>query len=630
MVVRAGVPGVAACHAGLEIIQIDHRYPRHEIECAPVNDNVMQEWSTTTFGNDDWLPRLPLPTLEESCERFLASCAPLLTAEQEAVTVAAVEQFLAPDSPARRWHAELVEYDGRPDVHSWLDRFWVSRHRGRRDRIALNANFFFLLRSPRQNQIDCAAGLIASTMQYKLQLDAEAVPPVVSRGHPLSMHQNKFLFSTTRIPGLECDTVRAPYSDEQPGPSTARHIVVFFRGHGFQMEVLDAQGHPRAVQDLAAGLEAVTTMDGGNDEFPGALTTKPRAEWAATRQALLALPGNAAALEVVETALLCVALEDITPDKVLDACDQLLCGDSHNRWYDKALTFIVFQDGRAGVNIEHCGLDGTTVLSFCDTILATADAAGASEQPGRPPAVERIEFTLDDQLKRDVREAAKDFDDQVHDTATAVVTFDDFGSDTAKGFSVSPDAFVQLAYQLAHQRARGLLGTTYESVSMRHYRRGRTEALRAVTPQVVRFVEAMSDPAVGAAERAEALRVAATAHAARAQECRSGRAPERHLAELQWIQRRNSDHPAPLHESPGWLILRDDYLSTSSVPSANIEFFGFGPTTAKCLGIGYVLLPDRFNVYLSAPRAVEPELRRFAEALPTAIADMSALLAPAT
>src|SRR5207248_9288972 len=65
--------------------------------------------------------------------------------------------------------------------------------------------------------------------------------------------------------------------------------------------------------------------------------------------------------------------------------------------------------------------------------------------------------------------------------------------------------------------------------------------------------------------------------------------------------------------SPGWLIMRNDYLSTSSAPSHNIQYFGFGSTSPQCIGVAYVLLPDRWNIYLSTPRHVADEMYRFAD-----------------
>jgi carnitine O-acetyltransferase len=103
---------------------------------------------------------------------------------------------------------------------------------------------------------------------------------------------------------------------------------------------------------------------------------------------------------------------------------------------------------------------------------------------------------------------------------------------------------------------------------------------------------------------------------------------------LQMLQQRRPElgGPLALYDSPGWTTMRDDYLSTSSAPSQHISHFGFGSTSPQCIGIAYVLLPDRFNLYLSTPRAVAHHLDVFARELARALAELDELLAgePAT
>jgi carnitine O-acetyltransferase len=594
-----------------------------------------QEWSTSTFGNEDRLPRVPLPTLADSCARFLQWCAPLLGQEELASTRAAVEEFLRPESPAHVLHADLERFNAREGTRSWLDEFWPNRYLGRRDRIALNANFFFLFRDSDENQIDRAAGLIAGALDFKIAVDTQRLPPVLQRGAPQTMAQNKFLFSTTRIPGAKQDTVRSPYSAQRPGPSESRHIVVLVRGNAFRMDVLAEDGRPHSLDDLADGLREVLKAGETTAEVSaGHLTTKARAEWAASRERLLADPTNAAALETIESALFCLALDDVAPEGNLALCDQLLYGSPENRWFDKAVSLIVLADGTAGINIEHCELDGTTILQFVDFLLgSTADqhAERAEATSAGPPTVTAVEFDLDERQRAEVRAAAESFARFAADTASTVLSFADFGASRAKALGMSPDGFVQMAYQLAHHRARGRIGATYESIATRQFQNGRTEAMRVVTPEVLRFVDAMDDPAAGREARAAAFRAAAAKHVARARECQTGDAPEQHLWELLMIQQRRGaelgvTEPIALYDTPGWRIMREDYLSTSSAPSTAIQFFGFGSTSSQCIGIAYVLLPDLLNIYLSTPRPVEAEMSTFAEKLAEALTQLQELL----
>lgn len=579
-----------------------------------------------TFAHEQQLPRVPLPTLEQSCERFLEWCAPLLTVEQLAETKASVDAMLSSDSPARTLHATLKAYDQTPGVYSWLDTFWSSRYLGRRDRIALNANFFFLFKDTPQSQTERAASLIVGAARYKLLLDQERIPPAVMRDQMLAMEQVKYLFSTTRIPGTEQDTVRTPYSETSPGPSQARHIVVFYKQVPYTLTIIGPDGLPFAQDTLQAAIATIidTAIPNATDTAVGPLTTKARTEWALSREQLLV--HNSDALTVIETALFCLCLDDESPADAREACDLLLHGNSGNRWFDKSVSLIVFANGQAGINVEHCKLDGTTVLQFVDAIV---QPIVTEQQSDERPSFAPIPFTLTDEQRTDIQAAADAFAD--YTAASKTISFDTTGTNTIKQLGISPDAFAQMAYQLAHKRATGTTGATYEAIATRHYRHGRTEAMRVVTPQVLDFVATMDDPNADNDTKRTTLLAAAQAHVERAKQCQAGQAPEQHLWELLLLQKRRgqelgASQPMPLYDSPGWTIMRDDYMSTSSAPSVNVAYFGFGSTSPHCIGIGYVLLPDSWHIYLSTPTQLANELDTFAEALRHAVDELQTLL----
>jgi carnitine O-acetyltransferase len=589
-----------------------------------------------TFDNEAALPRVPLPGIAATCARFIEWCAPLLDPDELTATEKATAAFEA-DPDVHELHAALALYDSSDGTRSWLDEFWRDRYLGRRDRIALNANFFFLFNDAADDdtnvpgdlatpQVARAAQLIASAARYKLAVDAEAVPPAVRRGQPLSMVQHRYLFGTTRIPGTVRDTVRAG------APPGTRHILVFVRGAMFLLDVLRPDGTVYPQSALVEALLALRAAAPRRGQGVGALTSKARAEWAGSRQALLAAdPGNAAALDAVETALFCVALEDEPAAGAGEKCAALLAGDPGGRWFDKAVTLIVFPDGSAGINGEHCLLDGTTTVELIDTLVAGPRPEPETARDTAPaPAWRPLRFALTPALEADIAGAAAAFVKYGVDTAGLAVSYKHFSSTRAKGLGISPDAFVQLAYQLAHRRAKGFTGATYESISTRSFHYGRTEAMRVVTPEILSFVAAMDDPDKDQAVRAKALRVAAEAHVARARQCQAGDAPEQFLWELQLLARRRGlDWSPPLYDSPGWRKMRDDYLSTSAVPSVNVRYWGFGATSPHCIGVAYALLPTMFNVYLSTPRSVGAQMTVFADQLGAAISEMSDLLAGA-
>src|SRR5699024_3347703 len=146
-----------------------------------------------------------------------------------------------------------------------------------------------------------------------------------------------------------------------------------------------------------------------------------------------------------------------------------------NRWFDKSLSLIVFADGNAGINADMSCLDVATVTSFVDALYDTAAEWRTTLEPSNTdtPAAHPVEFRLDEALRANVRVAAAEFEQHRSEVTSRTLTFDDCGSATIEPLAVSTDAFLQLAYQLAHQRAHGYVPAVYEPVGMRHFRNGR-------------------------------------------------------------------------------------------------------------------------------------------------------------
>ena len=610
--------------------------------------------SESTFSYEDTLPKVPLPELAETKQKFIEWCAPLLSQEELKQTQEMLDQLTRQGSLGPKLHGALKDFDEQKDTYSWLDVFWPSRYLGRRDPIALNANFFFLFRHEPLGQIERAAKIAACALNYKLLLDQEKVPVAKLKDSPLSMDQVKYLFSATRIPGDQQDRLRSFYSDATPGPSTARHILVLHKAQIFTLDVVSKDGIPHSLSDITSGLSQIVkaSLETRDENSVGHFTTMPRADWAKTRTDLKAASAqNQTNLDLIETALFVINLDDVTPSSELAACDDLLHGGPGNRWYDKALQLIVFENGWAGINIEHCGLDGTTILNFVDHILESdmdtlEKELGATTQGD--PSFSKLNFDLTPALEEKVASAAQAFHNLRQTTITRTYDLPEWGGDHIKSLGMSPDAFAQCAMQLAHQRTKGFIGATYESIATRQYSRGRTEAMRTVTPEVISFVKTMEDPGASNEDKVLAFQAAAKKHVERAKQCQQGQAPEQHLWELQNIYNRNPEkfissglvsklfgggfsqkacaEALKFYESPGWVKLRSDSLSTSSAPSPTILYFGFGSTGPGCIGIGYLVRKDVINCYMSTAQGEEEALEQFIVNYDKVLRELSDLL----
>ena len=77
------------------------------------------------FASQHTVPRLPIPELPETLERYVRMVSPLLTAEELERTKAAVATFAATDGPVLQ--RMLQEWDKRPENKSYVAKFWADR-----------------------------------------------------------------------------------------------------------------------------------------------------------------------------------------------------------------------------------------------------------------------------------------------------------------------------------------------------------------------------------------------------------------------------------------------------------------------------------------------------------------------
>ncbi len=68
-----------------------------------------QRASGITFAAQHKLPKLPVPSLEESCRRYLVALKPLQSTEEQGASAAAVKTFI--DGEGSILQAQLKEYD---------------------------------------------------------------------------------------------------------------------------------------------------------------------------------------------------------------------------------------------------------------------------------------------------------------------------------------------------------------------------------------------------------------------------------------------------------------------------------------------------------------------------------------
>ncbi|KAG7285182.1 hypothetical protein NEMBOFW57_009803 [Staphylotrichum longicolle] len=527
-----------------------------------------------TYAHQDKLPKLPIPDLDRSCERYLAALKPLQSAREHAETKNAVQEFLRNEGP--ELNEKLRKYaEART---SYIEQFWYDSYLNFDNPVVLNLNPFFLLEDDptpaRNNQVTRAASLVVSALEFVRAVRKEELPPDTVKGTPLCMYQYSRLFGTARVPtDAGCQIEQDPES---------KHVIVMCHGQFYWFDVLDDNSDLIMTErDIAVNLQTIIDdaaqipIQQAAKGALGVLSTENRKVWSGLRDVLMREPGsnNADCLSIVDTALFVVCLDYTEPATAAALCQNMLCGTSEiekgvqigtctNRWYDK-LQIIVCKNGSAGINFEHTGVDGHTVLRFAsdlytDTILRFARTingkaptlwASTSPDPSkRDPesfgdvntTPHKLEWDMIPELRIAVRFAETRLADLIEQNEFECLDFGAYGKNFITSMGFSPDAFVQMAFQAAYYGLYGRVECTYEPAMTKMYLHGRTEAIRTVSDESVNFVQTFwaDNPAE---QKIDALRKACQRHTASTRDCAKAQGCDRHLYALFCLWQRTVD-----------------------------------------------------------------------------------------
>lgn len=638
-----------------------------------------------TFQYQDQLQKLPIPELHETCKNYLNILEPLQTEKEHERTKEAVRLFLLGGN-GEYLDKELRKYsEGR---NSYIEQFWYDSYLNYDSPVVLNLNPFFLLEDdPFHNesmsvnpQVKRAASLTLSSLKFIRALKNETLLVDKTRnGQPLCMYQYSKLFGASRIPTDDGCVMQTDVN--------SNHIVVMSKSQFYWFDVLDKKNNL-----ILSELELIVNFtsiiqDSLNTSISeiakssfGVLTTENRRVWAKIRNSgtITNNANNNEILNIIDSALFVLCLDDLRLENLSDLAKNMLCGLSildkgvqvgtcTNRWYDK-LQIIVTQNGKAGINFEHTGVDGHTVLRFVsdiytDSILSFAQSINGhapslwGNDPSSKPDYEeelvtiprKLEWDLTPDLSLALRFGETRLSDLINQNEFKHLEFKNYGSSTIKKMKYSPDAFVQMAFQVTYYALYGKVECTYEPAMTKNFFHGRTEAVRTVSQESNLFVRKFFDLTVSNKDKLAYLTNACAKHAQQTKQCSMGKGVDRHLYALFCIWKRYVDssefkamdlehdntvsfenqrssiltlvdddtetHSSDttignnynsckndLTELPsifadsGWDKLNNTVLSTSNCGNPSLRLFGFGPVSANGFGLAYIIKDDSISI----------------------------------
>ncbi len=523
------------------------------------------------------LKPLPVPPLDATLPALRHAVSAVADADTLAATERTIEDFQANQGPALQSALEAFAADRDAANSSWLADRWLRDYLTVRTPLQTTSNVGFQINLRTETSgLDRAVDILrALALVHLKQADGSMPEEVDGRGNPLDANQWRCFNGALRIPRPDCDEV----TFSELG-TASRSIGVIVDGHVFDLRITDEQGRLASREQLRAILEVLRT----NSDTAGSTTGDPAAPALDTRLSYL---GSAALAEVplpaetqatLRDQLFALHLIDDAQATDADLLRDLTFAPGH-AWVYKPLTYeINLASNFAAMHVEHSTVDGATLVEAVRRVQEAVD----SDAPTSPSA--DADVTPADVTPLKLSPVTP---------AASIPTGDEYAVEIIEvpklakeelPFKFSADAMSQLILSIAQLLTFGRIRAVYEAVDMREYKAGRTECLRAVTPEAVAFAKQL----VAGEPTVEALQEALNAHRNWVIGCKTGRGIDRHLWALSFTSEKQSGAPLALLADPGVKAARTDFLSTTSIGSdAHIIRYVFAPTIPNGFGVNY-------------------------------------------
>lgn len=560
------------------------------------------------------LKPLPVPPLDATLPALRHAVSAVADADTLAATERAIEDFQANQGPALQSALEAFAADRDAANSSWLADRWLRDYLTVRTPLQTTSNVGFQINLRTETSgLDRAVDILrALALVHLKQADGSMPEEIDGRCNPLDANQWRCFNGALRIPRPDCDEV----TFSELG-TASRSIGVIVDGHVFDLRITDEQSRLATREQLRATLEVLRT---NSDTAGSAASTGETAEPALDARlsylgsaALAELPLPAETQATLRDQIFALHLIDDAQATEADLLRDLTFAPGH-AWVYKPLTYeINLASNFAAMHVEHSTVDGATLVEAVRRVQEAVDG----DAPTAPNA--GADATPADVAPLELSPIA---------SAASIPTGDEYAVEIIEvpklakeelPFKFSADAMSQLILSIAQLLTFGRIRAVYEAVDMREYKAGRTECLRAVTPEAVAFAKQL----VAGKPTVEALQEALNAHRNWVIGCKTGRGIDRHLWALSFTSEKQSGAPLALLADPGVKAARTDFLSTTSIGSdAHIIRYVFAPTIPNGFGVSYTPKATSIEYCLTfnrdkaeQPKQFQANLTRAAELL---------------
>ncbi len=550
-----------------------------------------------------FLPTLPLPPLSQSIKNIIEVAERVLPKEE-------FRQFTVDCKklPAQAYDLQASLWFATKTRECWNEELWqIGAYNSNRAPLRESSHWLGFDRKPDGVEDyssfanpECVRGgiMLRELFKYKEKLiKGESEVDLVSRfkGLRIDAATCPKMFSV-RHPGKRIDT----YTENVRNS----HVIVEAYGHHYELSLVDDSGNLRGAESLASELIAIKVDAKSKEkvEHPvSVLTTDKRDTWFKNREMLLKSEINQSSFATVESALMIIHLDEEgawsnRAESALRAYNQRT-----GAWDDLTLNVRVQENTAQLVSIcGHGNQDATAGAPTVETIYKNEEAAKQCFNPElvqddecqiKPLAFEVQNESLGFDLTGEIQAL---IDAGINpDLKAEELVYTAFTKEKCKKAKLNPDSVVQQAFQLAWVMSFGPENghhgvESYEAISKRAFRKGRTEQAHPFSRDSELFVISMTSGDDFSIEgQAVYLKGACKALSKQKREVLldQGKGHDRHLFSL-YVLSKYFERDIPALETYVNKIFRYK-LSTSYLPQAFGAGGAFLPTEKDGIGIFY-------------------------------------------
>ncbi|XP_028176761.1 carnitine O-acetyltransferase isoform X1 [Ostrinia furnacalis] len=590
--------------------------------------------SANTAANVQNLPRLPVPKLSDTLDKYLKTVRPHLNDTEFSQTTKLVKSF---ESGEGKKLQSLLE--SRAEKHlNWLEEWWLNTaYLEYRDPVVVYSSpglvFPFRKFNNQNDQLQYAAKTLLAVLEYKALIDGNKIPVEMMGKNPLDMSQYRKIFGTCRIPGEKRD--KLSYND-------SKYVTVIHNNHIFHLDLWGEDGVRLNEDQIKDQLKKVMKLsETATDKGIGILTSENRDTWAKAYNILIKDNLNRESLADIEKSLAVLCLDapvDLwkCPDKNarqnLAAAQTIHGGGSNsngcNRWFDKTVQFIVGADGITGLTYEHSPAEGQPIAVLTDYIIQYIEQDKKSPtQSARPKEPVLLKFAMNNEVSEMINNAKTNLNRLADNLELNCFTYDKYGKNFIKTQKMSPDSYLQMAMQYAFYRLHQTPGAHYESAATRMYVGGRTETIRSCSIESIEFAKTMLNAQSSPKEKIQAMKNAINAHKNYTVQALQGYGVDRHLLGLKLTALENGIEVPKLYSDAGYIKSAHMRISTSQVACKCDGFMCYGPLVANGYATCYNPRDNDVNFATSSFASnTETDCSKYRTALEQSLQDMHDVL----